>query len=52
MGYTALLAVIAGMFYFGEQTDVVMAVITVLTNVLTGAVTFYYTKHQLERKED
>lgn len=52
MGYTSLIAVIAAMFVFAADKDVTMALITVLTNVLTGAITFYYTKHQVKTTKD
>lgn len=48
IGYTTLLAIIGGMFVFQSNENIVTPILTVLTNVLTGAVTYFYTKEQIE----
>ena len=49
IGYTALLAIIIGLFYFGDDKNITTGIITLLTNVITGAVTYYYTKERMDK---
>lgn len=44
----AMTAIIVALFKLGENNkELTLALITVLTNVITAATTFYYTKHQI-----
>lgn len=44
IGYTALIAVIIALFVYVENKDIANAIIMILTNVLTGVVTYFYTR--------
>lgn len=53
IGLVALVAVVGALFYFGHTNkELTLALVTVLTNVLTGVTTYYYTKHQNSKTDE